>query len=96
MATGSWFGDVAGQHRRCYTRIPVIDRLGSRFVHRRRPWPDQRRELAELELHRLLYRLGVRECTDKLVPWCWPDGATWSAADRASSVAALKLSSGDA
>jgi hypothetical protein len=35
--------------------------------HRRRPWPDQRRELAEPELHPL-YSLGVRERTDKLVP----------------------------
>ena len=65
-------GDVAGQHRRRDDLIPVIDRLGRRFDIARVCVVADRgmisaETMAELEARRLLYILGVRERTDKLV-----------------------------
>ena len=65
-------GDVAGEHRRVTTLIPVIDRLRQRFDIARMCVVADRgmisaETVAELEARRLLYILGVRERSDKLV-----------------------------
>ena len=65
-------GDVAGQHRRRTSLIPAIDRLQRRFrINRVCVVADRgmisAETIAELEARKLLYVLGVRERTDKLV-----------------------------
>src|SRR5271169_5373154 len=63
---------VAGRHRRRDDADPVIDRLRRRFAIARVCVVADRgmisaEAIAELETRRLLYILGVRERTDKLV-----------------------------
>ncbi len=65
-------GDVAWQHRRCHRLVPVIDRLRKRFAIGRVCIVADRgmistETIAALEARGLLYILGVRERTDKLV-----------------------------
>src|SRR5689334_15389765 len=65
-------GDVAGQHRRCH-RTGAGDRSAAQTLrdrprlHRRRPGMISTETIAALEARGLLYILGVRERTDKLV-----------------------------